>query len=131
MKLFYKYLIYRLYHFTNKKNAAETPLNNVVLTLFIVHSIQLLTLYCICLKIWPALDFILEFNKIVFYSLAILFMGLHYFVFYDRNKIAEYNKLFESENAEQKRRLTSLVILYLIGSIIAFFVTVVFLFEIL
>jgi len=51
----YRYIIYKLYTWSNKRKT-DTPVTNVILTLSFVHSIQLLTLNAIVSRFFPNLD---------------------------------------------------------------------------
>ena len=111
---FYRYLIYRLYHFKD-----DTPIANTILTLGVVH-------FFICSAIFSVL---LEYTQIKFCTskneaviLGIVWLIAHYFLFYNKKKWQSYNEEFKDENPKQRRRGLILVLSYLIGSIVVCFV---------
>lgn len=124
---FYNYVIGRLYSWGLRKEN-DTPIANVVFTMCIVHYFQFFTLYMILRKFFNFRDFILEVNKLSVGLLLIAFFAIYYFLFYRREKWERYAQQVEQENEIKRRRGKFLVLLYLIGSILLFFISLPFVF---
>jgi len=112
---FYRYLIYRLYHFRD-----DTPVINVIVTLSSIHLMQL---YTIKLLLWFL--FSVEINLNIegdqFLVFMFLFMGVNYLLLYNKKRWKAYDEEFKDETPEHKKKGLILVLSYLIGSIIIFF----------
>lgn len=111
---FYRYLIYRLYHFRD-----DTPEINVVGTLTIVHLVQILgVLFFVdkftSFKVWPDWT---KYNPTI---CVILFGVLNFLLLYNKKKWKSYDKEFKDESARHKRNGTIVVLAYLIGTIVLF-----------
>ncbi|GIV28674.1 MAG: hypothetical protein KatS3mg027_2488 [Bacteroidia bacterium] len=133
----YRYIIYKLYTWSNKRKT-DTPVTNVILTLSFVHSIQLLTLNAIVSRFFPNLDVFNYFDdytdkeKEKFVGLFfILFSALHYFVLYKKEYWDQYIEEFSHESDSERKKGTIWVISYLIGSIVLYFIILWILFGIL
>jgi len=117
---FYRYLIYKLYNLSLKKNS-DTPIANVLLTLTFVHFVQLFSLYLILLRIFPQVNI---FKKVdgIYIGLALIVIGIiHYFLIYSKIRWAKYIEEFKNEDSSKIKRGNKIVIAYLIGSIFLFF----------
>jgi|GEM_PF-442704 len=114
---FYRYLIYRIYHFSN-----DTPGLNVILTLSVIHSAQILVIYMSIRRIFfdDCLPSIL-FSKYEDVIYVIFLFLLNYFLFYNKKKWKSYFKEFQNETEKERKRGFILVLSYLIGSIVASF----------
>jgi len=128
MKRFYRYIIYKLYSYGLKKNN-DTPIANVIITLAFVHFIQLFILYNILLIFFPLIDIYLKIDKIYVGIFFLLFMGSHYFIFYNKVRWQYYLEEFKNETDAEKRRGWWFVRIYLIGSILLFFILIPVLFR--
>ena len=114
---FYRYLIYRLYHFQN-----DTPVANVLLALTIVHWCQFLTLLNLCdcvTKSRTTLGFDSWSSRLIFFIL----LFLHYVILYDKRKWQTFNSEFKNETPTERKVGTVVVISYCVGSIASFFIT--------
>lgn len=112
---FYRYLIYRLYHFRN-----DTPIFNTIATLTIVHWFQLLNVLFIVdvftsYKVWPDWS---KYNPAVS---ALLFGVINFILFYNKKKWKSYDEEFKNESPRDKKIGLILVLTYLIGTIILSF----------
>ena len=108
---FYRYLIYRLYHFSD-----DTPVINVLVTLSIAHYFLLLDLSLI-LGSFPDLDrcFITPFLKMKNPLLVIVpFFIAHYFLFYNKKKWNAIKVEFRDESPRHKKIGLILVWTYLL-----------------
>lgn len=117
---FYRYLIYRLYHFRD-----DTPIINTILTLAIVHCFQILTLLLLVneltqYKLW--FDIPPYSERIKLFPYIIIWILLHYILFYNKEKWQSFDSEFKNENSKQRRIGFTLTLTYLIGSIVLFFV---------
>ena len=116
---FYRYLIYRLYHFRD-----DTPTINTIGVLMIVHWGQFISIVTIIEEItsihfWPDLPFYSERYKLI--PGFLIWMIIHFILFYDRKKWKSYEEEFRDETPKQRRKGLILVLAYLIGSTIMFF----------
>lgn len=125
---FYKYVIGRLYSWGLKKGN-DTPIANVVFTMCIVHYFQIFTLYLILRSVFDFPDFILGVNKLYVALFMIIFFVVYYLLFYKKGKWEGYAQQVESEDERKKKRGKFLVLLYLIGSILLFFISLPFVFR--
>jgi formate hydrogenlyase subunit 3/multisubunit Na+/H+ antiporter MnhD subunit len=124
---FYNYVIGRLYSWGARREN-DTPIANVVFTMCIVHYFQFFTVYMILRKVFNFRDFILEVNKLYVGLLLIAFFVLYYFLFFNREKWERYAKQVEQESERKRKRGKFFVLLYLIGSIVLFFISLPFVF---
>jgi hypothetical protein len=118
---FYPYIIYKVYTW-GKKGINATPVMNVLVTLTFVHYLQLLTIQMVLARIFPSLRFIERPNRSYVAIGLIAFFILHYFVFYNKNRWASYVEKYKDETGKKKGQGSFLVLLYLIGSIVLFFI---------
>lgn len=125
----YRYLIYKLYTWALKKKS-NTPIANVIFTLSFVHFAQLLTVYSIGLRFIPTFKILSHLTKIYVGGFMILFCIINYFLIYNKEKWNSYLEEFRNESTEQSKKGKILVLSYLIGSIVLFFITVILLFSV-
>ena len=124
---FYRYLIYKMYNWGLKKKS-DTPVANVVITLTFVHFVQLFTIYLILLKFFPQINI---FNNVdgLYVGIFLIITGIiHYFLIYNKKRWELYMEEFNNENIIESRRGNKLVLFYLIGSIVLFFLLLPLLF---
>lgn len=124
---FYNYVIGKLYSW-GRRRENDTPIANVVFTMCIVHYFQIFTLYMILRKIFDFRDFILGVNKLYVGLLLIAFFVVYYFLFYHRDKWERYAQQVEQADERKRKRGKFFVLLYLIGSILLFFISLPFVF---
>ncbi|MBP3244099.1 MAG: hypothetical protein J6M59_03200 [Bacteroidaceae bacterium] len=115
---FYRYLIYRLYHFRE-----DTPVINTILILSLVHAYQILTAFVVFGAITP-FDVQMNLSGYRPYLYSILFIVLNFLLFYNKKKWETYRVEFEKESSTRRKIGLVLVLFYLIGSIGTFFVAV-------
>lgn len=116
----YRYLIYKLFSWGSKRKG-DTPVANVILTLTVVHAMQLLTVYSISRSVWDYPNYLEDINKLYIALFFFIFAGLHYLLLYDKKRWAGYIEEFKNESSSKRKRGTVLVLLYLVGSILLFF----------
>ena len=129
MKKFYRYLIYRLYSWGLKKKG-DTPIANVILTISFVHLIQLIIILMVCDRYFISIEFLFELPKGILILILVAFPIIHYFLFYNKARWQKYLVEFKDEGAKSSKRGTILVLGYLIGSLVIFFVLLPLLFGI-
>ena len=112
---FYRYLIYRLYNFSG-----DTPMVNVIITLTLIHTIQLMTLLLIVNGFTSIKVSLEECGKNPLFGIA--FMVLHYFLFYDKKKWGAIRKEFKDESPRHKKIGLIVVLAYLLGTVFLFFI---------
>ena len=128
MKKFYRYLIYKLYSW-GLKRPGDTPIANVIFTLTFVHAVQLLSLYAIIGQIVPQVAIFDNLPKVYIGSFFIVFSVIHYFIIYDKKRWENYLEEFKNEKPQESRQGKWLVLGYLIGSIVLFFILMPVLFR--
>ena len=120
MLKFYSYVIYKVYTW-GKRGSNATPVMNVLLVLTFVHYVQLFIIYIILTKVFPSLSFFERQNRTYTAIGLILFFIIHYLIFYNKDRWASYVEKYKDETGIKKRKGSFLVLLYLIGSIVLFF----------
>lgn len=129
MKSFYQYTIYKLYSWGLKKKG-DTPIANVIITLTFVHFVQLFTLYLIALHFIPSIDIFFDVGEVHVGLFFIVFCIINYFLLYNKKRWMSYVEKYKNENEFDRKRGNYLVLVYLIGSIVLFFILLPILFGI-
>jgi amino acid transporter len=122
MKLKYKYLIYKVYSWTANKKG-DTPIANTILALAIMHFFQLLTILFFIDQVITPLDWVYNIKKGYLFIGAIIYFIIFYFLVYNKSRWNNYVEEYKTESTKEKREGNVLVILFLIGSIIIFFIS--------
>lgn len=125
---FYKYLIYKLYSWALRREN-DTPVFNVIITLTFVHFVQLFTIYMVLLKYMPEISIFNVEKKIYLYIFGVAFIVLNYFILYNKKRWETYLQEFKNESEKESRKGKIIVLGYLIGSILLFFITAIILFA--
>jgi len=121
----YSYIIYKIQSWATN----GIPIASTILTLAVVHFFQLITVIMfIDLIIFP-LKWLHHFNIIYIYLFSQLYFILHYLLLYNKKKWETYNKIYENETDTERKRGNLIVISYLIGSILMFFISLPILFS--
>lgn len=120
LRRFYRYLIYRIYHINN-----NDPEIKVIALLCIIHSFHLLTCMYLILGVFSINLFVL--GKTELCTLILLFLALHYFIFYKPQKWEEYFKEFENETKKERLKGSFLVWGYMTLSLMMPFIIVIYL----
>lgn len=126
---YYKYIIGRLYSWARRREN-DTPIANVVLTMCLVHYFQLFTLYMILRAILKFPDYLSGINKLFIAAFLIAFFVAYYFIFYKKEKWDYYAEYVEKQELKTRKRGKLLVLLYLVGSILLFFIALPIAFSI-
>ena len=123
----YRYIIYKLFKWGLKRKN-DTPVFNVIVTMAIVHFLQILTIYHILLKYFGIYNIYTSNNAVWVAVFFILLMILYYFVVYDKSRWEGYINEFTNEDKGASSRGTIYVLTYIIGSIVMFFMVMMLLF---
>ncbi len=107
---FYRYLVYRIFHFNN-----DSPEINVMVILGMIHGSYVLSCLFILSIIFP-FDYP-DLDKSEVYILALLFFATQFLIFFRPSKWKTYFKEFENESKEERRKGSFLVWGYLIFSL--------------
>jgi hypothetical protein len=121
-----------VYSWTANKRG-DTPIANTILTLAAVHFFQFLTLVLVIDRLIMPMTWVqavFGMNKAVLLILALGYFILFYFAVYNKKRWEKYVSNYVNENDLQRRRGNMLVLSYLIGSILLFFVSLPLLFTI-
>jgi glucan phosphoethanolaminetransferase (alkaline phosphatase superfamily) len=128
MRFKYKYIIYKVYSWTaNKKN--DTPIANTILALGVAHFFQLLTVLLFIDRIITPLKWVWGINKTYLFIAAIFYFISFYLVIYNKKRWDTYIKEYSNEPLKDRKRGNIMVIVYLIGSILMFFISLPVLFA--
>ena len=94
----------------------------------IVHMFQLLILYGICFRLFNLPNYLNNLNAWMIIAFFVMSCALYYFLFFNRDKWERYAQRVEREDERKRKRGKFLVLLYLIGSILLFFISLPFVF---
>jgi len=129
MKFKYKYVIYKVYKWTLHKKG-DTPIANTIFTLGIVHFFQILTILYFVDRVIVPLNWLDKIDKVSLFMGIILYFILVYLIIYNKERWNNYLKEYGDESEKDRRRGSRMVIAYLIGSILIFFISLPLLFAI-
>lgn len=118
MLTFYKYIIYRVYTFFEKKDS--TPLGDTVLIMLIVHVFQFATI-----QLYFSLMLNWNWGYIpkspLYYLVCVIVSVTYYFIVFHNGNWRKWVKEFKKESVENKRKNGIKVWLFCWGSIALFF----------
>jgi amino acid transporter len=123
----YKYIIYKVYSWTASKKG-EIPVTNTILTLSVVHFFHLLILLLFVDRIIVPLH-LWNLNKAYFFLALVLYFIAFYFLIYNKKRWRDYIEEYQNEDEQQCRRGNIYVKVFLIGSVVLFFVLLPILFA--
>lgn len=129
MRFSYRYIIYKIYSWTANKKV-DTPIANTILALGLAHLFQLGIILLFIDRIITPLNWIYDINKNYIFIGCLIYFILFYFLIYNKEKWASYIQEFSNENEKQRKIGNILVISFLTGSILLFFVSLPVLFSI-
>ena len=109
MHFSYKYLIYKIYSWTANKKG-DTPITNTLLTLGVMHAIQLEIILLFIDRVIIPLNGLWDVNKNYIFVGALLYFILLYFVLYNKHRWDSYVKEFGDENDNDRKKGNILVI---------------------
>ncbi len=120
---FYDYILYKLYSWAKKRD--NTPVATVVITLAVVHLFQFSTLINIIFYLtdFNFIRYFYEVDKILFLVFLIIWGAINYKVLYNQQKWDDLLIRFKNENPKNSRTGSIYVLLYLISSVLIFFLS--------
>jgi amino acid transporter len=124
----YRYIIYKVYSWTANKKG-EIPVTNTILTLSVVHFFHLLILLLFVDRIIVPLH-LWNLNKVYFLLAISLYFLVFYLLIYNKKRWSNYIEEYRNEDEEQRRKGNIYVKIFLIGSIVLFFVLLPVLFAV-
>lgn len=125
----YSYIIYKIYSWTANKKG-DTPIGNTVLTLGVVHLFHLLIILLFIDRVITPLPWLLDPNSAFVFIGAITWFVLFYFIIYNKKKWNSYIEQYGKETERQRKWGNFFVIVYLVGSMLLFFISIPVLFSI-
>ena len=128
MKKFYRYLIYKMYSWRISKKD-DTPISTIIIILTFIHFTQILILYSIIGKLFPQFAIFDNLKKIYIGLFFIFFLLFNYLIFYNKSHGQNYLVEFKNESTSESNRGWWLVRIYLIGSVLLFFILMPLLFS--
>lgn len=123
----YRYIIYKIYSWTTNKKA-DTPIGNTILTLGVAHLFQMAIALLFIDKIITPLKWLYDINITFLFIGAIVYFILFYFLIYNKERWNSYIEEFGNETEGQRKKGNLLVIAFLVGSILLFFISLPVLF---
>jgi hypothetical protein len=123
----YKYLIYKVYSWGLKRKG-DTPITNTILTLAFTHFVQIYLILLYVDRFMAPIKWVGKLDKKAIYIGGPIFLVAFYFLIYNKNRWESYIQEFQNEDAEQRKRGNILVLSYLVGSILLFFISLPILF---
>lgn len=114
---YYTYIIYRLYSWRIKSND-QIPEFRVILTMSILHCLQLLMIFEILLAIVPSLRDKLKIDKIFVLIFFACFTLMYSLLYYRKDKWEKYLERYKDENKQQRRFGTIILIVFTIGTLV-------------
>lgn len=122
---FYRYLIYRIYTWRIKVKD-EVPVNTTLVTLSLLHIVQLATIWNILESTIPELRGKLSFSTEKLIILLLLFLVAYSLLVYKKKRWKQYVEEFQNEDLKMRKRGTFFVRLYIFGTILIFLFCMVF-----
>lgn len=116
----YRYVIYKLYSWSLQKKS-NTPIANVIFTMISTHCFQLLIFFSIYRKLFGGYNYLSGVKKYQIIIFFFVFSTLYYFLVYNKKRWQKYIEEFSHETPQQSKRGKILVLTYLIGSVLLFF----------
>lgn len=121
---FYRYIIYRLYSW-RIKSKDDIPIVTVVLTMGIIHSLQLLFIQQFLFTFFPSVRPYIKMNKGMFIVISVGIALLFYLIIYNKEKWNTYIEDFKNETISQRRSGTILVVGFTLGTVVLTFIAAI------
>ena len=118
-------MIYRFYSWRLKKD--NIPSSTVELLMCLPHLFQLATVYIVLLYFFPSLKKI-NLTNFQLITCLIGFQLLYHVIVYNKKRWMDYIEEFKNETDEQRKKRTTLIIIYTIGTYLLFFGGLIILF---
>ena len=129
MRFKYSYIIYKIYSWTANKSE-DTPIANTILTLGLVHLFQLGILLLFIDRIVRPLNWLYHVNSMTIFMGSLVYFALFYFLIYNKERWNSYIQKYGNETESERRRGDFVVIAFLVGSVLLFFISLPVLFSI-
>jgi amino acid transporter len=129
MKFKYRYIIYKIYSWTANKRG-DTPIANTILTLGIIHLFQLAIIMLFIDRVITPLNWFYNINVTYILIGTLAYFVLLYFLLYNKERWSSYVEEFGNESERERKIGTVMVIAFLVGSILLFFISLPILFSI-
>ena len=107
----------------------DTPISTIIIILTFIHFTQILILYSIIGKLFPQFAIFDNLKKIYIGLFFIFFLLFNYLIFYNKSHWQNYLVEFKNESTSESNRGWWLVRIYLIGSVLLFFILMPLLFS--
>ena len=129
MKFKYRYIIYKIYSWTANKRG-DTPIVNTILTLGIIHLFQFAIFMLFIDRVIMPLNWFYNINVAYILIGTLAYFLLFYFLLYNKERWSSYVEEFGNESESERKKGTIMVIAFLVGSILLFFISLPILFSI-
>lgn len=119
----YKYLYYKLYHWNlSMHGKSDIPEFNAMLItgLLVFMNVFSIPAFIEALTGYHVLSYF-DLPEVLLWVIVIGYMGVNYFTLYSHERYKKIIKEFEAEGAEQKRRGSVKVLIYITLSVVALF----------
>ena len=117
MRKFYRYIIYRLYTYWQKKNRQKPSADNVIMALAAIHVCQLFGLGMIVSMIYHPFGKVFDFPKGVVMIFLFAFLFAHQYLFYNKKNWDSYILEFEHESIKERKLGTIKITVYFLFSL--------------
>jgi hypothetical protein len=124
----YRYVIYKIYSWSANKKG-ETPIGNTVISLGVVHLFQLAIILLFVDQIIIPIKWIYDIDKTYLFLSSLIYFILFYFIIYNKARWNSYIEEFGNESKSERVKGNILVLTFLIGSILLFFISLSVLFS--
>lgn len=129
MEFRYRYIIYKIYSWTVNKRS-DTPIANTILTLGVIHLFQLAIIMLFIDRVITPLNWLYNINITHILTGTLIYFVLLYFLLYNKKRWISYVEEFGSETDSERKKGTIMVIAFLVGNILLFFLSLPILFSI-
>ena len=118
----YEYIIYKVYNWMQKRKRA-TPVFSTVAILALAHVLQIFIILNIIDRFIVDIGRFIYVNDLVVRVESMLFLFIYYHVVYNKKRWESYMEKYGNETEAERKRGNRMVLLYLIGSIVLFFLS--------
>ncbi len=118
---FYRYIFYKVYN-AYKRSPISDNLNEWNATLVMAGILFMNINTCLTIMdIIVGKPILLPSNRFVYALYALILLSVHYIIFIYKKRFLDIEKEFSGETKEQCKRGNRYVLLYIVGSIVLFF----------
>ena len=119
---YYTYIIYRLYSW-RIKSKDQIPEFRVILTMSLLHCLQLLIIYQVLIALVPSLRSRLKINETFILLFFCVFIGIYSLLVYNKRKWQGYLNHYSEESVAKRKSGTVVLILFTMGTLILSIIT--------